>query len=97
MTANNRINELSEIRISQIRPNIATERQDGVVVEPSSERIEDNPHISTVSRLTQQAMSTSDVRMDKVAAVQRALNEGTYKVSISDVAEKLIEHMKELH
>jgi negative regulator of flagellin synthesis FlgM len=37
-----------------------------------------------------QALSGSDVRMEKVAALQQAIEAGTYNVSSSDVADKLI-------
>ena len=37
--------------------------------------------------------SVSDVRIDKVAAIQQALASGSYAVSASDVAGKLIDHL----
>lgn len=95
MTANDRITGFSEVRVSQIAPATTAHRPEEAVLLHSYKRVDDNTHISTVSRLTQQGMSVSEVRMDKVAAVQQALTEGTYQVSPSDVAEKMIEHMKE--
>jgi len=97
MTANNRINGSSEVRVSQIPPATTAQRLEEAIVQSASEGIEDKAHISTFSRLTQQAMSVSEVRMDKVVAVQKSLIEGIYQVSPSDVAEKLIERMKESH
>ena len=37
-----------------------------------------------------QALTQSDVRMDKVSALQQAIANGTYNVSASDVADKII-------
>jgi negative regulator of flagellin synthesis FlgM len=37
-----------------------------------------------------QALTQSDVRMDRVAALQQAIANGTYNVSASDVADKII-------
>jgi negative regulator of flagellin synthesis FlgM len=38
-------------------------------------------------------MSMPDVRMDRVAAVQQALANGTYQVSPMDVADKIVRRM----
>ncbi len=43
--------------------------------------------------LASQATDTSDVRMDKVAALQQAIAGGTYNVSASDVANKMVESL----
>jgi negative regulator of flagellin synthesis FlgM len=42
---------------------------------------------------TAAVLSTSDVRSEKVAAIQLALVNGTYSVSPSELAGKLINHM----
>jgi len=39
------------------------------------------------------ASGVSDVRSDKVAAIQQALASGTYAISPSHVADKLIDHL----
>ena len=39
------------------------------------------------------ASGVSDVRMEKVAAIQEALASGTYAVSAGDVADKLIDRL----
>ena len=39
------------------------------------------------------ASGVSDVRIDKVAAIQQALASGSYAVSASEVAGKLIDHL----
>ncbi|HWB32391.1 MAG TPA: flagellar biosynthesis anti-sigma factor FlgM [Acidobacteriaceae bacterium] len=45
---------------------------------------------STVGSALAQALSQSDVRADKVAALQQAIAGGTYSISSSDVADKII-------
>ncbi len=42
-----------------------------------------------------QALEISDVRSAKVAALQQAIASGSYKVSSSDVAEKMIDSLLE--
>ncbi|MEO6802001.1 MAG: flagellar biosynthesis anti-sigma factor FlgM [Granulicella sp.] len=50
----------------------------------------DQTSLSSASTLLAQALTTSDVRMDKVASLQQAINSGSYHVSSSDVADKLL-------
>lgn len=53
----------------------------------------DHTDVSTAAILAHRAMSLSDVRMDKVAAVQQALANGTYQVDPTDVAVRVIDRM----
>jgi flagellar biosynthesis anti-sigma factor FlgM len=55
----------------------------------------DIAQLSSVGTQVAQATSLSDVRMDKVAAIQSALQAGSYEVSASDVAQKIVESMIE--
>lgn len=55
--------------------------------------IQDRTEVSTAASLAHQAMSMPDVRMDRVAAVQQALANGTYQVSPMDVADKIVRRM----
>jgi negative regulator of flagellin synthesis FlgM len=64
----------------------------------------DQTHLSTAASLVSRALGANlsannvelgDVRLDKVAAVQSALASGSYQVSSSQVAGKLIDHMLE--
>jgi len=50
----------------------------------------DTAQVSSVARQVVQSASDSDVRLDKVAGIQAALQAGTYKVPASAVAQKLI-------
>ncbi len=53
----------------------------------------DQTRLSTASALITKALSLSDVRQEKVAGLQKAINEGTYNVSSSDVAGKLLKSL----
>ncbi len=57
---------------------------------PKVSQAVDQAVISTTSGLLTQALSASDVRLQKVLPLQQAIASGTYKVSSSDVAEKII-------
>jgi negative regulator of flagellin synthesis FlgM len=50
----------------------------------------DDAKVSTLAGVITQGLSGSDVRTEKVAALQQAIAAGTYSVSSSDVAEKVI-------
>jgi flagellar biosynthesis anti-sigma factor FlgM len=50
----------------------------------------DQANVSGVANLVAQALSGSDVRMDRVTALQSAITAGTYSVAASDVASKLL-------
>jgi flagellar biosynthesis anti-sigma factor FlgM len=53
----------------------------------------DQASLSTAASAASTAAADSDVRMEKVAAVQQALLHGTYQVPASEVANKMIDHM----
>lgn len=53
----------------------------------------DQATLSLAASAAAQAAPDSDVRMEKVAQVQKALAEGTYNVSSSDVANRMIDSM----
>jgi negative regulator of flagellin synthesis FlgM len=50
----------------------------------------DQADLSTVGGVMAQALSGSDVRTEKVAALQQSISAGTYSVPASDVADKII-------
>jgi negative regulator of flagellin synthesis FlgM len=53
----------------------------------------DSAKLSAAGGMASQATDTSDVRMDKVAALQQAIASGSYSVSASDVADKMVESL----
>ena len=57
---------------------------------PKAVPVNDQTIISSTSELLAKALSGSDVRLDKVQPLQDAIAAGTYHVSSSDVADKLI-------
>jgi negative regulator of flagellin synthesis FlgM len=55
----------------------------------------DQTSLSHASTLLAQALTTSDVRADKVASLQQAIGSGSYNVSSFDVADKLLKSLTE--
>lgn len=61
----------------------------------SQVEVSDHASLSSAGGLVATALETSDVRSDKVASLQQAIAAGSYNVSSSDVAEKLIQSLLE--
>lgn len=57
---------------------------------PSTVAAVDQADVSSTAGVVAQALSGSDVRSDKVAALQQAIAAGTYNVPACDVAAKVI-------
>lgn len=55
----------------------------------------DHAELSAAGSLISKALDGSDVRMDKVQALQQSIASGSYHVSSSDVANKLVDSMME--
>jgi negative regulator of flagellin synthesis FlgM len=53
----------------------------------------DQTSLSSASGLVAQALDSPDVRSAKVAALQQAIAAGSYSVSSSDVADKIIQSL----
>lgn len=69
----------------------ATENQ-GAAVDTATTAIQaDHADLSTTGGLISKALEGSDVRMDKVQALQQAIASGSYSVSSADVAGKMID------
>ncbi len=94
MNVNDGLHGLPEaLGVSQTSPVSAVQPQQQAAVSATANNIQDRTEVSTAASLAHQAMSVSDVRMDKVAAVQQAIANGTYQVSAEDVADKLVRQM----
>jgi negative regulator of flagellin synthesis FlgM len=65
------------------------------VASPSSANHTDQTSLSSVGGMIAHALEGSDVRSDKVAALQQAIASGTYHVSSSDVADKVVQSLLE--
>jgi negative regulator of flagellin synthesis FlgM len=50
----------------------------------------DETKVSTAANMITQALSGTDARTEKIAALRQAIAAGTYNVSASDVADKVI-------
>jgi negative regulator of flagellin synthesis FlgM len=55
----------------------------------------DQTNLSSTGGLVAQALESSDTRSAKVASLQQAIASGTYSVSSSDVADKIIRSLLE--
>lgn len=53
----------------------------------------DHTDLSSAGAVVAQALQGSDVRADKVAALKQAIDSGSYHVSSSDVAGKMIDSL----
>jgi negative regulator of flagellin synthesis FlgM len=94
MNVNDGLHGLPEpLGVSETSPVPATQRQQQASYSAPMGSTQDRTEVSTAASLAHQAMAVPDVRMDKVAAVQQALANGTYQVSAGDVADKLVQQM----
>lgn len=59
----------------------------------NSSTIKDQASVSTTGGLVAQALTTSDVRQEKVAALQSAIASGSYNVPSSAVASKIVDSL----
>jgi len=55
----------------------------------------DQTSLSSTGGLVAQALEGSDTRLAKVSSLQRAITDGNYSVSSSDVADKIIQSLLE--
>jgi negative regulator of flagellin synthesis FlgM len=60
---------------------------------PAATGAQDEAKLSSTGELVARALSTPDVRTAKVEALQKAIAEGSYNVSASDVAGKMIDSL----
>ncbi|HMD21266.1 MAG TPA: flagellar biosynthesis anti-sigma factor FlgM [Alloacidobacterium sp.] len=94
MNVNDGLHGLPEaLGVSQASPVSAVQPQQQTASSATANNIQDRTEVSTAASLAHQAMSVPDVRMEKVAAIQQALANGTYQVGPADVADKLVRQM----
>ncbi|HZY61318.1 MAG TPA: flagellar biosynthesis anti-sigma factor FlgM [Edaphobacter sp.] len=70
-------------------------RQQGTATHATPANQTDHANLSSTSGVIVQALQGSDVRADKVAALQQAIASGSYHVSSSEVAGKMIDSLLE--
>jgi len=82
---------LSVITPTETKPAIVNEAKNEAST-PAAGRA-DQANLSTASGLMAQALEVSDTRSAKVVALQQAITSGSYNVSSSDVADKMIQSL----
>lgn len=87
---------LSSIAASAAKPSdatnaLGTETKDVMITSTVDQA--DQTHLSTASGIMSQALESSDTRSAKVSALQQAIASGSYSVSSSDVADKMIQSL----
>jgi flagellar biosynthesis anti-sigma factor FlgM len=98
MNVNNGIENQNQILPSQTRATTAVANAAPATVhassnQPSQVLAEDKAQLSNAAKQVAQSAAAPEVRMDKVASIQSALEAGTYQVPASDVAKKVIASM----
>jgi len=87
----NGIEDISQIFPSQPVTSAAATKGNS---SPQGDTVEgDKAQLSVLATQIAQSTTGSDVRMDKVTSIQNALQAGTYQVSASDVAQKIVTSM----
>ena len=84
------LNSIATTGTTQTTTAAATKSSDVPVASPEQT---DQARLSSMGGLVSQALGGSDVRMDKVAKLQQAIASGSYSVSSSDVADKMIDSL----
>lgn len=74
---------------SGVPENVASQNE----VQISNAEHADQTNLSSAAGLVAQALESSDTRTAKVASLQQAIAAGTYTVSSSDVADKIIQSL----
>lgn len=89
MNVHNNLQGLQQLFASQEVARASSGKTGG----PASGNIADEATLSSAASAAAQAAPDSDVRMQKVAQVQKALADGTYSVPSSEVANKMMDAM----
>lgn len=78
---------------SQVTESTEVSQQRKAAAAPAKQA--DQTNLSSAGGMIAHALEGSDVRTDKVAALQKAIASGSYSVSSSDVAGKMIDSLLE--
>ena len=101
MSYTNGIGDLKQA-LNSIMPNTATAEAQQVGLAktnenrsnaPTRELQNDEARLSSTGGLIAQALDASDVRTGKIQALQQSIASGTYNVSSSDIADKMIDSL----
>lgn len=86
---------INAVTPSEAKPAIQASVLDSVVNEQPVATVEhaDQANLSSTGGLVAQALESPDVRTTKVASLQQAIAAGSYNVSSSDVADKIIQSL----
>lgn len=91
---NNHVSNLGGLQVnSQNETNATSNARAAGKANTSALDSDQTVKVSTAAGALAQITGQSDVRTDKVAQLQAAIANGTYNVSSTDVADKLIESM----
>jgi negative regulator of flagellin synthesis FlgM len=71
----------------------AVEKSSTIAHSSSSTTASDQAHLSSAAALISHAASLSDVRAEKVQAIQSSIANGSYNISSTDVAQSLMGSM----
>jgi negative regulator of flagellin synthesis FlgM len=86
---------INAVTPSEARPAVQANASDGQINEKSIANVEhaDQTNLSSTGGIVAQALESSDTRSAKVTSLQQTIAAGSYSVSSSDVADKIIQSL----
>lgn len=91
------ISVANRYRSEQLEKKGEASRSGSKKVSPGVDRVELSVNAGEVEQLKQTMQGISDVRTEKVAAIKKAIDDGTYSVQGTQVAEKMLNYWKALN
>ncbi len=67
--------------------------QDGSKVSGAVDKVEISPQSRDLKKIQNVLAMTPDVRTEKVAALKKAIDEGTYQIKAEDIADKMLKEI----